>query len=148
MLARQSYAHPLLVSICDGNTRRASRRTPYVLTRAYTLRLTVLSQLAGGSRRASRRTPYVLTRTFMLRLTVLSQLAVVPLKIDSYIGHFEHPSTIFPFSASILNASLMDYSIRIPNLCVHCQYLLLTFAIICAHFFKTCSTHHAKAGSS
>jgi hypothetical protein len=70
MLACQSYAHPLSVSLCDGNSRRASRRTPYVLTGAYILRLTVLSHLAELHVE-----PYVLTGTYILRLTVLSQLA-------------------------------------------------------------------------
>ena len=52
-----------------------------------------------------------------------------------------------PVSLSICKASLADLGIQIPNLCVVCQYLLLTLPRMCWQCHCTFGTHQEKAGS-
>ena len=49
---------------------------------------------------------------------------------------------------SIYKASLTDLGTHIPNLCVLCQYLAFTLAIIMLRSLSTSLIHHLKAGSA
>ena len=55
---------------------------------------------------------------------------------------------VSPLSLSIWNASCTVFRVRIPYLCVLCQYLIAVMEIIWSHFFNTCLVHQLNAGSS
>jgi hypothetical protein len=55
---------------------------------------------------------------------------------------------LLPFCLSIAIACSADFGIRIPNLCVRCQYLDLNLDRILLRFLITFPTYQAKAGSS
>ena len=55
---------------------------------------------------------------------------------------------VSPLSLSIFTASFTVFGIRIPYLCVFCQYLLAVLDIIQSRFFNTCLVHQYNEGSS
>jgi hypothetical protein len=55
---------------------------------------------------------------------------------------------VFPEAVPHVPVNHKHFGSSTPYLCVHCQYRVFTFLMICSRFRRTCGTHQANAGCS